>query len=41
VLGTVLNSWDPETNGSGYYDGYSYDESYYTEDRAEAAQASG
>jgi len=41
VLGTVLNSWDPETNGSGYYDGYSYDEGYYGEQRAEAAQASG
>jgi capsular exopolysaccharide synthesis family protein len=41
VLGTVLNSWDPETNGSGYYDGYSYDEGYYSEGRAEAAQASG
>jgi capsular exopolysaccharide synthesis family protein len=41
VLGTVLNSWDPETNGSGYYDGYSYDDSYYSEERAEAAKASG
>lgn len=41
VLGTVLNSWDPETNGSGYYDGYSYDDGYYGEQRAEAAQASG
>jgi capsular exopolysaccharide synthesis family protein len=41
VLGTVLNSWDPDTNGSGYYDGYSYEQGYYGEDRAEAAQASG
>jgi capsular exopolysaccharide synthesis family protein len=41
VLGTVLNGWDPETNGSGYYDGYSYDQGYYGERRADAAQASG
>jgi capsular exopolysaccharide synthesis family protein len=40
VLGTVLNAWDPETNGSGYYDGYSYDESYYSDERAEAAHGS-
>jgi capsular exopolysaccharide synthesis family protein len=41
VLGTVLNSWDPDTNGSGYYDGYSYDDGYYGEQRAEAARATG
>ena len=40
VLGTVLNAWDPETNGSGYYDGYSYDDSYYSDERAEAAHGS-
>jgi capsular exopolysaccharide synthesis family protein len=37
VLGTVLNAWDPASNGSGYYDGYSYDDSYYNDERAEAA----
>jgi polysaccharide biosynthesis transport protein len=41
VLGTVLNSWDPDTNGSGYYDGYSYDQGYYGDERAEAANAAG
>jgi capsular exopolysaccharide synthesis family protein len=41
VLGTVLNSWDPDTNGSGYYDGYSYDDGYYGDERAEAARAAG
>ncbi len=41
VLGTVLNSWDPDTNGSGYYDGYSYDDGYYGDERAEAAKSSG
>jgi hypothetical protein len=33
----VLNAWDPASNGSGYYDGYSYDDSYYNDERAEAA----
>jgi capsular exopolysaccharide synthesis family protein len=40
VLGTVLNAWDPASNGSGYYDGYSYDDSYYDDERAEAGQGS-
>jgi tyrosine-protein kinase Etk/Wzc len=28
VLGTVLNSWNPKTNGYGYYDSYHRSDSY-------------
>jgi hypothetical protein len=33
VLGTVLNSWNPKTNGYGYYDSYHRYDSYYSENR--------
>ena len=39
LLGTILNSWDPKTNGYGYYDSYRYYDYYYSdrEERQEEA----
>ena len=39
LLGTILNSWDPKTNGYGYYDSYRYYDYYYSnrEERQEKA----
>ncbi len=31
LLGTILNSWDPKTNGYGYYDSYRYYDYYYSD----------
>ena len=36
LLGTILNSWDPSTNGYGYYDSYRYYDGYFGE-REESA----
>lgn len=34
VLGTILNDWNPETSGYGYYSDY-YDDRYYSGEREE------
>ena len=38
LLGTILNSWNPSSNGYGYYDSYRYYDGYYG-DRDDAEDA--
>ena len=39
LLGTILNSWDPKTNGYGYYDSYRYYDYYYSDSDREQSKA--
>jgi len=39
LLGTILNSWDPKTNGYGYYDSYRYYDYYYSDSDREESKA--
>ena len=39
LLGTILNSWDPKTNGYGYYDSYRYYDYYDSDSDREASKA--
>ena len=39
LLGTILNSWDPKTNGYGYYDSYRYYDYYYSDSDRKQSKA--
>ena len=39
LLGTILNSWDPKTNGYGYYDSYRYYDYYHSDSEREEPRA--